>query len=105
MYEDIHVALKRRDGPVDFVPGDALSARWELELVVREHDDGDVDFGGPFVYGRRGERALGLVWGTFARDDEFDVFRAAKLRLSDLDPALVEQTHCGRAAASCAASG
>ena len=91
MYEDIHVALKGRDGPVDFVPGDARSAHWELELVVKRPDDGELDYGGPFVYGRRGERALGLVWGTFTWDDEFEVFRGAKLRLEDLDPSLVEE--------------
>ena len=59
-------------------------------MVVRIDDEGTLDYGGPFVAGRRGERSLGLVWGTFAWND-FEVFRGAKLRLSDLDPALVER--------------
>jgi len=89
-YENVHVALKRRDGPVNFVAGDAPSAGWELELVVRRGPDEGLDYGGPFVYGRRGERALGLIWGTLD-GEAFDVFRAAKLRLEDVSPALVEQ--------------
>jgi Family of unknown function (DUF5990) len=88
-YENVHVGLKHRDGPIELVPGDAPSARWELELTVRRRDD-ELDYGGPFVYGRRGERALGLVWGTL--DDTFEIFRAAKLRLEDVDPALVEES-------------
>jgi hypothetical protein len=89
--ENVHVGLRHRTGAVDLVPGDAASARWRLELVVKRDDDGELDYGGPFVYGRHGERALGLVWGSLGRDDELDVFRAAKLRLEDLDPALVER--------------
>jgi hypothetical protein len=89
--ENVHVGLKHRSGPVELFPGDAASVRWRFEMVVRRDEDGTLDFGGPFVYGRRGERALGLVWGSLRFDDELDVFRAAKLRLEDLDPALVER--------------
>ena len=89
-YDNVHVGLWHRDGPVQLVPGDASTACWEFEVVVRDVEEG-LDLSGPFVAGRRGERSLGLVWGNLADDDFFDVFRAAKLRLSDLDPALVEQ--------------
>jgi hypothetical protein len=91
MYENVHVGLARKTDTVELRPGDARSVRWTFELTVERDDEGTVDFRGPFVYGARGERALGLRWGTLAEDDVFDVFRAAKLRLSDLDPALVEQ--------------
>jgi hypothetical protein len=91
MYENVHVGLARKSDTVELRPGDARSARWAFEITVRRDDDGQLDFGGPFVYGARGERSLGLRWGTLAEDDTFDVFRAAKLRLSDVDPALVEE--------------
>jgi Family of unknown function (DUF5990) len=91
MCENVHVGLWNRAGPVELVPGDASTARWAFEITVRRDESGALDFGGPFVAGRRGERSLGLVWGTLGRDDSFDVFRAAKLRLSDLDSALVER--------------
>ena len=88
--DNVHVGLKHRSGPVELVPGDVDSARWRFEVVVDRNEDRELDYGGPFVLGRRGERALGLVWGSLRFDDELDVFRAAKLRLEDLDRALVE---------------
>jgi hypothetical protein len=91
MFENVHVGLRHRNGPVGLLPGDADAARWQLELTVRQNPDEELDFGGPYVYGGRGERALGLVWGTLDRDDSFDVFRAAKLRLSDVDSKLVQE--------------
>jgi hypothetical protein len=91
MYEDVHVGLGQGADTVDLVPGDARSAGWTFELEVRVGEGGALDFRGPVVYGRRGERAVSLRWGTLEWDDTFEVFRAAKLRLSDVDPALVEQ--------------
>ena len=88
MYDNVHVGLWSRSGPVELVRGDAAVARWRFQASVRQDGDG-LDIRGPFVAGRRGERSLGLVWGTLGEDDALDVFRAAKLRLSDLDPVLV----------------
>ena len=60
-YRNVHLALrstsKDRQALVtpgypwqatEPVPGDAPSARWEVEVTVRRGDDG-LDFGGPFV--------------------------------------------------------
>jgi Family of unknown function (DUF5990) len=92
-YENIHVGLARRTETVELAPGDAPSVRWTFQLEVLVDED-TFDFRGPFVSGRRGERSLGLRWGTLDDDGTFMVFRAAKFRLWELDPALV------RAAAS-----
>ena len=89
--DDVHVGLARGTETVELVRGDAERARWSFDVVVRPDDGGALDFGGPFVHGRRGERSLGLRWIRLTQDDELDVFRAAKLRLSDLDPRIVEQ--------------
>lgn len=89
-YENIHVGLARGTETVDLFPGDATSARWAFEVSVRELDDG-VDVGGPFVHGKRGERAFGLRWGVPTGDGSFDVFRAAKLRFSDVDPSALRE--------------
>ena len=91
MYDNVHVGLARRGDTVELRPGDAPSVCWTFEVRVRCQDDGQLDFSGPYVYGARGERALGLRWGTLAADDTFDVFRAAKLRFADIDPALLER--------------
>jgi hypothetical protein len=90
MYEDVHVGLARRGETVELVRGDADSACWTFEVEVRRDEDGRIDIGGPCVHGGRGERSLGLRWGTLGFDDTFEVFRAAKLRFSDVDPLLVE---------------
>jgi hypothetical protein len=90
-YENIHVGIVRRGDTIELVPGDAPSARWWIEVTVRGNDDGTLDYGGPFVRGRRGERHLRLRWGTVGSDGSFTVFRAAKLRFSDVDAAVVQQ--------------
>jgi hypothetical protein len=89
--DDVHVGLARRAETVDLVPGDAAEARWSFDVVVRHDEDGSLDYGGPFVHGRRGERSLGLRWVRLTPEDELETFRAAKLRLSDVDAGLVEQ--------------
>jgi hypothetical protein len=89
-YENIHVGLARRTETVDLVPGDASSAGWTFEIEVRPEDTGTFDFRGPFVLGRRGERHLGLRWGTLDRDGVFSVLRAAKFRLFELESAMVQ---------------
>jgi Family of unknown function (DUF5990) len=102
-HESVHVALSGHDQDRPFlempgrggaralepVPGDAASARWELAVTVRRDDDG-LDFGGPFVRGTRDDRHLGLVWGDVPGDGTLRLFRGLKMRLVDVDPALIE---------------
>jgi len=90
-YENIHVGISRRSVAIELVPGDAASATWRFDVTVRGAGDAALDFGGPFVHGKRGERFLGLRWGAVGDDGAFLLFRGAKLRLSDVDPALVHQ--------------
>jgi hypothetical protein len=72
------------------VPGDSPSARWEVQVTVRRDDNG-FDFGGPFVRGPRADRHLGLAWGDLPGDGTLRLFRGAKLRFADVDPAVIEQ--------------
>ena len=72
------------------VPGDAPSARWEVEVTVRRGDDG-LDFGGPFVRGDRTDRHIGLVWGDVSAEGTFRLIRGSKLKLADVDPVLVAE--------------
>jgi hypothetical protein len=72
------------------VPGDARSARWEVEITVRRGDDG-LDFGGPFVRGDRTDRHLGIAWGDVSADGTFRLIRGSKLKFADVDPALVTE--------------
>src|SRR5882724_1128079 len=91
MYENIHVGIGRGDSLSDLVPGDAPLARWQIEVKTRVTAEGDIDVGGPFVKGKRGERFLYLSWGTVADDGTFALFRAAKIWFSGMDLPVVQQ--------------
>jgi hypothetical protein len=105
-HQNIHVALTgpSQDRPALIVPGgrwlaiepargDAPSARWEVPVTVRRDADG-FDFTGPFVRGDRTDRHLGLAWGDVPGDGTLRLFRGAKLRLVDIDSAIVGQAIC-----------
>jgi hypothetical protein len=87
--ENVHVGVQIRRDPCELVAGDAPSARWELDVGVVTAADGSVDFRGPSVRGKRGDRFLYLTWGAVDADDGFDMFRRAKPMLGRVDPSLV----------------
>ncbi len=102
-YENVHVGVgdERPDATglrvpglrwvaTELVPGDAPAASWEVLVTIRR-GEGGIDFGGPRVRGDRSDRHLGLVWGEVPGDGTFRLFRGAKLRLVDVDQAVVEQ--------------
>ncbi len=102
-HENVHVALCGRapgrealtipERPMDAiepVPGDATSACWKATVTVRRGEEG-FDFTGPFVRGDRSDRNIGLAWGDVPGDGTLRLFRAAKLRLADINPGLIEQ--------------
>ncbi len=87
-YRNIHVGLQERSESVGLVPGDAPSATWDVDVrVVTE--GGRLDFRGPAVHGKRGERFLYLTWGDVGAGESFHMFRRAKLMLDRVDAALV----------------
>jgi hypothetical protein len=104
-YRNVHVALhgtgKEEHGltvpgkpflVTEPFPGDAASARWEVFInVLRGGSGSGFGFGGPSVRGDKTDRHLGLAWGELTDDRQFHLFRGAKLRLVDVDPALIEQ--------------
>lgn len=103
VHQNIHVALTGpgKDQPALAVPGspwlaiepvggDAPSAHWEVPVTVRR-GTGGFDFSGPFVRGDRTDRHLGLAWGDVPGDGTLRLFRGAKLRLVDIDPAIIEE--------------
>jgi hypothetical protein len=90
-HENIHVFLGRRNDPRDLFPGDAPLVTWHTDLTVKSNGNAGVDFAGPLVQGKRGERFLALYWGAVADDGTFRLFRGTKLRLSDIAPALLHE--------------
>ena len=86
---NVHVALQVRQGPEGLTVGDAPSAAWDLDVALVVDEQGALDFRGPAVHGKRGERFLYLTWGDVGDDGSFEMFRRAKLMLNRVDPALV----------------
>jgi Family of unknown function (DUF5990) len=96
-YDSVHVGVQRqRQGEIaGLVPGDAAEAVFDLPAEVVT-DEAGVDFRGPFVQGRRGERFIYLSWGEVGPDGAFAMFRRAKLHLSALTEREVTQAaHAG----------
>jgi hypothetical protein len=96
-YDNVHVGVQRGREPYELVPGDAATAKWELELTTRPGPDGTIDVGGPFAQGRRGDHFVYLTWGTVDGDGGFTMFRRAKLHLADVDPAVLARAASGEA--------
>jgi hypothetical protein len=63
-----------------------MQSMWTRTFVA---DDGEIDFRGPFVHGKRGDRFLYLSWGTVGEANTFGMFRRAKLMLSAVDRAVL----------------
>ncbi len=82
-YDNIHVAVQRRDRPAELLepqPGDAPSATWTLECTTSASPTG-TEVKGPYVQDRLGRRFIYLSWGTVDESGTFTMFRRAKLML------------------------
>lgn len=51
---------------------------------------GRLDFRGPAVHGKRGDRFIYLTWGNVGPDNVFEMFRRAKLMLDRVEAHLME---------------
>ncbi len=98
--ENVHVGVQIRRDPTQLVRADAVQARWEFDVdVIRK--DGLLDFRGPAVQGKRGERFIYLTWGDVDPANGFEMFRRAKLMLDRIDPELIALAdHAGRLTAT-----
>jgi hypothetical protein len=74
-----------QSGKSDIVRGERTAdrVRWTIEVPVRASKAGALDFGGPLVHGKPGERFLYVSWGTTEKTDH-DMFRRLKLYLGPL---------------------
>ncbi len=84
LMNNVHVGIQVGREPAELVKADASEARWDfvIEAVIRE---GQPDFRGREVHGKRGDRFVYLTWGEVNHDDGFEMFRRAKLMLNRID--------------------
>jgi Family of unknown function (DUF5990) len=86
---NVHVGVQVGREPAELVKADAHRASWAFDIDVVERD-GDVDFRGPIVQGKRSERFIYLTWGEVSPGGEFEMFRRAKLMLNRIDAEVVD---------------
>jgi len=87
--DQVHVGIQIRREAAQLVRADACEAVWETDVEVVERD-GALDFRGPAVQGKVGERFIYLTWGNVHPGDRFEMFRRAKLMLSRVDREFME---------------
>jgi Family of unknown function (DUF5990) len=80
----VHVGVQRKREVVDLVPGDAPEACWDLPIEVVPGRDGGLDFRGPWVQGKPGERFVYLSWGELGPGGGLAMFRRAKIWLGTI---------------------
>lgn len=85
---NVHVAVQVGREPSDLVKADSSTAWWDLDVEVFVWD-GQLEFRGPVVQGKRGERFIYLTWGEVTGNNEFEMFRRAKLMLNRTDENLM----------------
>lgn len=88
-HTNVHVGVQRGDEVVQVQPAEGPSVKFTFGIVLREQEDGGIDFRSPFVHGKPGERFFYLSWGDVGADGSFEMFRRAKLLLSAIPPGLV----------------
>lgn len=58
---------------------------------TRSDREGQLDFRGSAVHGKRGDRFIYLTWGNVGEDGTFHMFRRAKLMLNRVDRTLIDR--------------
>ena len=81
---NVHVGVQLRRDPFELTRADATDARWDIDIDVVERN-GALDFRGPAVQGKSGDRFVYLTSGDVGPDNNFEMFRRAKLMLNRVD--------------------
>ncbi len=88
-YASVHIGVQRGQEVVQIQPADDPSVKFSFGIVLREQEDGTIDFRSPFVHGKPGDRFFYLSWGDVDPQGKFTMFRRAKLMLAALPQGLV----------------
>jgi len=91
VYDNVHVGVQHKREVVSLVRGDAAEARWDLDVDIVPGRDGRLDFRGPWVQGKLGDRFLYLTRGGRIAGGCLATFRRAKLMLAVIDEGLLHE--------------
>lgn len=87
-YSDIHIGMQTKRRPpelLDVQSADAAHVTWTIDCQV----DG-TDIRGPYIQGRPGDRFIYLNWGGVDAGGQQQMFRRAKLMLSDVPAGVLD---------------
>lgn len=83
---NLRAQLQTRDGYAAGVPGGDQRYAWSTSVWVKRLEDGALDFSGPAVHGKRGERFFYLSWSGETAGVR-SMFRRLKIHLREVTPA------------------
>lgn len=87
--ENVHVGVQLGRNPEQLVRADTASPMWDVDVHV-SRSGGRVDFRGPAVHGKRGDRFIYLTWVNVGPDNVLEMFRRAKLVLDRVEAHVME---------------
>ena len=87
-HRNVHIGVQRGDAVVQVQPADGASVKFSFGIVLRETDDGAIDFRSPFVHGKPGDRFFYLSWLS-GEGEQQTMFSRVKLMLSALPRGMV----------------
>ena len=87
---DIRVELQTKDGHEAGLPAGKDALAWTTLVTVKTGADGQPDFAGPAVHGKKGERFFYLSWSS-DRFGHREMFRRLKAHLRDLTAAQIAE--------------
>lgn len=87
-HTNVHVGVQRGDDIQQLQPADA-TVKFTFGIVLREGEDGTVDFRSPFVHGKPGDRFFYLVWAEVSEDGTPAMFSRVKLMLAAVPRGMV----------------
>jgi hypothetical protein len=87
--ENVHVGVQVGRDPAQLARADTAGPSWEVDVNV-SRSGGRLDFRGPAVHGKRGDRFIYLTWVNVGPDDVFEMFRRAKLMLDRVETHVME---------------
>jgi len=89
-YSNLHIAIQRGNETLGAVPGNVDLATWTFECETLEVEGG-IDFRGPYIQGKKGDRFVYLSWGEVDGAGVFRMFGRIKLMLAVVPAATIEE--------------
>ena len=87
---NIRVELQTKDGHEAGSPAGKDSLAWTTEIAMKTDAEDALDFAGPAVHGKRGERFFYLSWSS-EKVIHRERFRRMKIHLRDLTTAQIDR--------------